>query len=264
MVGRAVTTTTQPVSKPTPSWEVRGWREGDEKLLREIDDLAFGYSAPEERWSEELATLERDRTVFVADPADPAAIIGSAGAFTFEVSVPGGRTVAAAGVSWVSVYPTHRRRGILRALMTAQLTDIAARHEPVAVLWCSEATIYGRFGYGRATSEAEVTVDRHRAGIDPAVVAGAGLRAEIGDPADSLAEVEALYERPSARFVPGCRAEALPGSGRRSVTTTPNEPGRADSGRSCSATERAPSGPRSATGSRGGRRKRRPVRAGRG
>jgi GNAT superfamily N-acetyltransferase len=112
MVGRAVTTTTQPVSKPTPSWEVRGWREGDEKLLREIDDLAFGYSAPEERWSEELATLERDRTVFVADPADPAAIIGSAGAFTFEVSVPGGRTVAAAGVSWVSVYPTHRRRGI--------------------------------------------------------------------------------------------------------------------------------------------------------
>jgi predicted acetyltransferase len=62
------------------------------------------------------------------------------------------------------------------------------------VLWCSEATIYGRFGYGRATSEAEVTVDRHRAGIDPAVVAGAGLRAEIGDPADSLAEVEALYE----------------------------------------------------------------------
>ena len=78
-------------------------------------------------------------------------IVGGAGAFTFDMSVPGGESVPAAGVTVVGVLPTHRRRGVLTALMRAQLDDCRARGEPVAYLWASEATIYGRFGYGLAS-----------------------------------------------------------------------------------------------------------------
>src|SRR5256885_12606005 len=72
--------------------------------------------------------------------------VGGAAAFPFELTVPGGR-VPAAGVSVVGVLPTHRRRGILAALMRAQLDACHERGEPVAYLWATEDTIYGRFGY---------------------------------------------------------------------------------------------------------------------
>lgn len=76
-------------------------------------------------------------------------IVGGAGAFTFEMTTPGG-VVPAAGVTVVGVLPTHRRRGILTGMMRAQLDDVHRRGEPVAYLWASEETIYPRFGYGMA------------------------------------------------------------------------------------------------------------------
>ena len=63
---------------------------------------------------------------------------------------PGGR-LPCAGVTVVGVLPTHRRRGILDRMMRAQLADIRERGEPIAALWASEETIYGRFGYGLAS-----------------------------------------------------------------------------------------------------------------
>jgi predicted acetyltransferase len=87
--------------------------------------------------------------------------VGGAGAFPFELTVPGGR-VRAAGVTVVGVLPTHRRRGILRQMMRAQLDDVHARGEPVAYLWASEETIYGRFGYGIASFSGEIDLARDR------------------------------------------------------------------------------------------------------
>jgi predicted acetyltransferase len=95
-------------------------------------------------------------------------VVGGAGAFLFELTVPGGR-VPAAGVTIVGVLPTHRRRGILRALMRAQLDDVHERGEAVAYLWASEAAIYGRFGYGLASLAGEIDVLRtHTAFAQPA------------------------------------------------------------------------------------------------
>jgi predicted acetyltransferase len=62
-------------------------------------------------------------------------------------------------VSVVGVTPTHRRRGVLRALMRAQLDAAHERGDPLAALWASEETIYGRFGYGLASFCGEITVD---------------------------------------------------------------------------------------------------------
>jgi predicted acetyltransferase len=76
--------------------------------------------------------------------------VGGAGSFPFEATVPGG-FASAAGVTVVGTYPTHRRRGVLRALMRAQLDDVHERGEPLAMLWASDERIYGRFGYGMAS-----------------------------------------------------------------------------------------------------------------
>jgi predicted acetyltransferase len=86
-------------------------------------------------------------------------IVGGAGAFPFEFSVPGG-VLPCGGVTVVGVFPTHRRRGVLRAMMDAQLRDIHEREEPMAALWASEETIYGRFGYGLAAWCGEIKLPR--------------------------------------------------------------------------------------------------------
>ena len=91
--------------------------------------------------------------------------VGGAGAFSFSMSVPGGALVPAAGITAVGVLPTHRRRGILRSLMREQLEDARSRHDLVAYLWASEATIYGRFGYGLASRAGDVSIAKERAGF---------------------------------------------------------------------------------------------------
>src|SRR2546425_4898547 len=95
--------------------------------------------------------------------------VGGAAAFPFELTVPGGR-VPAAGVSVVGVLPTHRRRGILAALMRAQLDACHERGEPVAYLWATEDTIYGRFGYGIGSCPGGSDLPRVRAGSHRRVV----------------------------------------------------------------------------------------------
>ena len=93
---------------------------------------------------------------------DGGAVVGSGGVLPFETSIPGG-FVRAAGVTLVGVLPTHRRRGILRSLMRAQLDDIHERGEPMAYLWASEDALYGRYGYGVASFTGNIQLRRDRA-----------------------------------------------------------------------------------------------------
>lgn len=102
------------------------------------------------------ATIELDRNYAAVDGGR---IVGSAGAFTFDMTAPGG-PVPTAGVTVVGVAATHRRQGLLTAMMRRQLTDIVERGaEPVASLWASESVIYGRYGYGVAGRRLNVTVE---------------------------------------------------------------------------------------------------------
>jgi len=77
-------------------------------------------------------------------------IVGTSGVFTQRISVPGGE-VAAGGVTWVTVLPTHRRRGLMAGMMRMMIDDCHRRGEPIAMLWAAEGAIYQRFGYGMAT-----------------------------------------------------------------------------------------------------------------
>jgi predicted acetyltransferase len=98
--------------------------------------------------------LERERTMVEPDRCfaafDGPEIVGTAGAYTMPMTVPGGQTEVGF-VTAVGVLPTHRRRGINTELMRRQLDDARRRGEVVSVLFASEGGIYGRFGYGLAT-----------------------------------------------------------------------------------------------------------------
>jgi predicted acetyltransferase len=116
----------------------------------------FGAPPSEEQLGRFTQVLPVDRMHAAFEDGE---IVGGAGAFPFEFSVPGGE-LRCGGVTVVGVYPTHRRRGVLRTLMDAQLRDIHERGEPIAALWASEETIYGRFGYGLGAWCGQVTIKR--------------------------------------------------------------------------------------------------------
>jgi predicted acetyltransferase len=82
--------------------------------------------------------------------------VSTCGDFERRLVVPGGEAVATAAVTVVTVHPPYRRRGLLTQMMTHQLEKVAERGEPLAVLWASESLIYGRFGYGPASSRAVI------------------------------------------------------------------------------------------------------------
>ena len=127
-------------------------------------------------------------------------IVGTAGAYPFELSLPGGTVTPVSGVSWVAVWPTHRRRGILRALMSRQLDDLAARGEALAILTASESGIYGRFGYGIANSTMSIEINPHRASFREPVAADGWLR--LIDREEALALLPEIYDR-VRRLQPG-------------------------------------------------------------
>ncbi|MFB7862499.1 GNAT family N-acetyltransferase [Streptomyces sp. NPDC056069] len=155
-------------------------------------ELAFGGvpEADEERklW-QELTEHERFLGAWEGDRC-----VGTAGAFTFRLSVPGGAVVPAAGVTMVSVAGTHRRRGVLTSMMRRQLEDVRSWDEPLAVLTASEPEIYGRFGYGVGAYSAHGAIDTTRVRlVVPEGTDGVSLR--VTSPTEALDATEAVYAR---------------------------------------------------------------------
>ncbi|WP_333762018.1 GNAT family N-acetyltransferase [Streptomyces sp. IBSBF 2390] len=147
-----------------------------------------GPSSTEERELDKSLT-EFDRSLVVRDGD---AIVGTSGAFSFRMTVPGGAVVPTAGVTMVSVAATHRRRGVLTSMMRRLLDDARAKGEPLAALFASEPAIYGRFGYGAATSQISAEIDTGRVSL--ALPRGTDeVRVRYAPPADVLRECEAVY-----------------------------------------------------------------------
>jgi predicted acetyltransferase len=169
---------------------------------RRVHRHAFnsGPSGPE-RAARARRQFEADRSLGAFDPAlagatlgDGAAVVGTTGIYSLQLTVPGA-VLPVAGVSAVSVLPTHRRRGILRSLMHRQLADIAARgEEPVAALWASETPIYGRYGYGRASTTAYFSFGRGDGALAAAVPSDPALELRLAEPEAVLAELSKVYE----------------------------------------------------------------------
>jgi predicted acetyltransferase len=152
-------------------------------------------SATGERSSDSFLEKERDllpldRTLVCLEDGQ---IVGTAAAYNFELTLPGAVAVPVAAVTAVSVLPSHRRRGLLSGMMRRQLEDVRARGEAIAILQCSESVIYGRFGYGLATSAAAYEIEReHTAFARP--LSSPGCVRMVGHEA-ALPLIKALHDR---------------------------------------------------------------------
>ncbi|MEU6624969.1 GNAT family N-acetyltransferase [Streptomyces litmocidini] len=185
--------------------EIRPTTDQDRGVFVDTMHTAFGLfpeTPAEDGGGVWWSALEMERGLFALAPDGRP--VGTAASYSFELTLPGDVLVPVGGVTAVGVLPSHRRRGVLGAMMRHQLTELRARGDLLSVLLASEATIYGRFGYGPATSTQQLTVPRGRAALAPSRAPGAAGAAATGTDAGSVevlrrAEcgdvLEAVYDR---------------------------------------------------------------------
>ncbi|GLI26276.1 UPF0256 protein [Agromyces rhizosphaerae] len=131
------------------------------------DERGFHAPAPTPERTEsarERVGYRRTTGVYDGAAAEPESPVATTSSWVAQLTVPGGRTMDAWAVSSVTVAPTHRRRGIARALLEGELRTAVAAGVPAAILTASEATIYGRFGFAPAAPATTVSVARRRVG----------------------------------------------------------------------------------------------------
>lgn len=176
---------------PIVSFELRVPTEDEFEAFAIPVFRGFGEPDPSpEELEDEKRSWEPDRSLGALDDGE---WIGGTGAYSFDMTLPGGTTAAAAGVTMVGVASTHRRRGVLTALMKRQLDDIVERGEHLAILTASETSIYGRFGYGWSADMAVLELETARSAFRAPPSAPGRLR--VVATKDAAAPMAAAYER---------------------------------------------------------------------
>jgi predicted acetyltransferase len=144
-----------------------------------------------------VAELDRSLGLFDGDR-----VAATAGIYSLAMTVPGDRVVPTAGITWITVSPTHRRQGVLTAIMRRQLDEVHEQgREPVAALWAAESSIYGRFGYAPATWRGGWTGQTERLRLRRDVSTGPG-RVRMVDVEEYRAAAVGIHDK-VRRFVPG-------------------------------------------------------------
>ncbi|MCU1646349.1 MAG: family N-acetyltransferase [Nocardia sp.] len=179
---------------------LRSATESDWPAILELAEVCFGMRYDQSEIENIPGLFPIDRAIVAVDEGR---IVGHTVDRTMTVTVPGAATVQAAGVSAVTVAPTHRRRGILRALYTAQHERTEAEGIPLTIFTASEGTIYGRFGYGPATVENVVSIDRALAEFRPTAPDPGGVQTSTLVAAQD--HIREVYDR-WRRLVPGGQA----------------------------------------------------------
>lgn len=169
--------------------ELRVGRPDDWPAVARLLAYAFHHPIDPEVERVDGAVWEPRRALVAVDGTT---VVAHAAAFTRELTVPGA-LLPAAHVSLVGVLPSHRRRGLLTAMMQRQLREInAAGVEPIAVLWASEGSIYPRYGYGLAAQRLILAVPGQL--VRPAAADRDG-RLRLVDPAAARPVMAQIYER---------------------------------------------------------------------
>ncbi len=161
-------------------------------LFRRRLTRGFGGDAHEDEDSTNFRRIvDVPRTVAAFDGRD---LVGTCAAFTLDVTVPGG-ALPMGGTTMVTVQPTHRRRGVMRAMMRAHLDEVRGRGEPLAGLWASEGSIYARFGFGRAAEACDSSFDGRAVRFPGDAPAGA---VRLLEPEQATAILPPIYDRARA------------------------------------------------------------------
>ncbi|MGE2722225.1 enhanced intracellular survival protein Eis [Mycolicibacterium celeriflavum] len=172
------------------SVELRSATDADWPAIAQLDATCFGMFNPSETFDAWRALIPPEGSVLACDRGD---VVGMAHYLDLRLTVPGGAVLPMAGVTLVAVAPTHRRRGLLRAMYAELHERIATAGYPLAGLTASEGGIYGRFGYGPATIEQELTVDRRSAKFRADAPDPGGVR--VVRASEHRGDLAAIYER---------------------------------------------------------------------
>lgn len=164
------------------TFETRTLSADDLDGVWEVLEHAFGGDNNPDNRPVEFALVDPKRFYGTYDGDGP---VATGGSFDLTMTIPGGARQVA-GVTWIGVNPTHRRRGLLTALKRRMLDDLHAAGEPLAALWASEGAIYQRFGYGPAAWNVSLSVPSKSAFNRP--VSASGVRLTSPD-ASALAPV---------------------------------------------------------------------------
>ncbi|WP_019067342.1 GNAT family N-acetyltransferase [Streptomyces hokutonensis] len=175
----------------TDAYPLRPVIDGEFATWARMIANAYGSDWSDEELAHIRAAIELDRTIAAFDRNTP---VGGAALYTRSLTVPGA-VLPIAGVTWVGVAPTHRRRGILTSLMREQLTGLhESSGEPIAALGPSEAAIYGRFGYGPATFANQLRCEKRSMLFRPGTDCGSGSILLL-DPEAARPLIEKVYDQ---------------------------------------------------------------------
>ncbi|MFT4866315.1 MAG: putative acetyltransferase [Ilumatobacter sp.] len=171
--------------------------EDDYDEMCSFDGRAFGEAWKPEGQAAMQEMIDFERFMLVRSGSE---LVGVSGCFSQELTIPGGAQIAAGGVTWVAVAPTHRRRGLLTEMMNRLHVQSAERGEPLAILTASEGGIYDRFGYGVATHWRVLRIDRRQAQLRdefvPVHPIDGGAEIRLSDMTDtSLPDIYDRYRR---------------------------------------------------------------------
>ncbi|MBD0023638.1 GNAT family N-acetyltransferase [Gordonia pseudamarae] len=137
--------------------------------------------------------------VVVRDPGITTgqSLAGVAAFYRMRITVPGtpAPVARAAGLSWVSVAATHRRRGVLRAMMSDLFDQWEAENFPFAILTATEATIYERFGFGPACLADKYTITLDKAHLRAEQDSSGAATVTFAAAADVMKILPALHDR---------------------------------------------------------------------
>jgi predicted acetyltransferase len=170
--------------------DLRPVNDDDWPLMVRLDATNFGHVVGESALAAWRSLIPDRAALVVADGPD---VVGQAFYLDLQLTVPGGAVLPVAGITWVSVAPTHRRRGVLRSMFIELHDRIAAAGHPIAGLTASEGGIYGRFGYGTATTVHQWSVERRTARFRSDAPDPGGVR--IVTPGAHRDDFAAVYER---------------------------------------------------------------------
>jgi predicted acetyltransferase len=146
---------------PVPAEETRGWlRAMWRTFLRDpdTDDARRSAELLQRVWDPERNWGAREGGQWVA----------TLGSDPLTITVPGrdgmSELLMTDAITHVTVAATHRRRGLLRAMIEDALRAARDRGDAISILIAAEYPIYGRYGFGPATETCDYSLFPRRPG----------------------------------------------------------------------------------------------------
>lgn len=133
-----------------------GIADGEQLAFARAVSRHFHEDEPDDDLRQWAPAIDLERALVIRDGDH---IVANLGAHPVDISVPGGQLLSCAAITAVGVAQTHRRRGLLRRLMSRSLDDAVERGDPVAALYASESVIYPRFGFGVSATNLAYRID---------------------------------------------------------------------------------------------------------